>query len=185
MLNATKLKKSDYIFFKNQPFKVIACEHSKQGRAGAVVRAKLKAVVSGDVLSHTFKGDEKVQEADISQEKLQYLYADSQFGYFMNKNYEQIEIVLDILFERQGYLKEGQELDGVFLENKLIDINLPAKIELKVIESEPGVKGDSANSPKKQVKLETGLELFVPLFINQGDVLRINTETGEYVERVS
>jgi len=184
MINVAKLSKNSYIIFKNQPYKVVEFEHSKMGRGGAVMRSKLKHLTTGEVLPQTFKGGDRVEEADISYQKLQYLYQDQNGFNFMNQDFEQLNLARETIGARGSFLKESQEIEGVFLNNNLIDVKLPAKVDLKVIEAPPGVKGDTATAAKKTVKLETGLELQAPLFIKEGDILRVNTESGEYVERV-
>lgn len=149
-----------------------------------MVKTKLKNIVSGATLEKTFAGGDKFSEADIIKSKASYLYEENNQFYFMDReNYEQFSLAAESLTGKEQYLKEGLVVTVLNYNNQPVAVELPIKGEYKVIQAPPAVKGDTAGSATKIVTLETGLEIKVPLFIKEGDVLRINTETGEYVER--
>jgi len=173
------------IELNNEPYIVIWSQHSHRGRRQAQIRVRLKNLISGKVIEKTFNSGEKIKEANIEKIKANYLYQDKEKIYLMNtSNYEQFSFKKDITSGKERFLKEGQEVDVILFNNKPINIDIPKKVELKVIETAPGVRGDSATNIMKPATLETGLKIKVPLFIKEGDIVRVNTETGEYVERV-
>ncbi len=185
MLDLNKIKQGILIKINNEPYIVIKTEHHKMARGGAVLKTKLKNLINDSVINKTFQGNEKVESAETEKKKANFLYLDKDNVYFMNnETYDQFSISIDKLGGQEKYLKEGVNVNILYFNNKPISIELPVKIELKVIISPPGVKGNSAGNVTKQVELETGLKINVPMFINKGDIIRINTETGEYSERV-
>jgi elongation factor P len=185
MLSLSEIKTGKTISLNGEPFLVTFHQHSKMGRAGAVLRTKLKNLKTGAVLERTFQGADKIEEAEISKTKAQYLYREDDNYFFMNNDtYEQFFLPQNVLGESTKYLVEGTEVTILNYNGKPINIELPVKMELRVIEAPPGIRGNTADGGVKQVTLETGIKVNVPLFIKTGDVLRINTETGEYVERV-
>jgi len=170
--------------WKDDPYKVLFREHSKTGRAGAVLRTKIKNLSTGASREETFKSSDKFDEANITTGKMQYLYQDGDiFNFMNNEDYEQVAIDKNIVGEKNKYLKEGADIEIVFLDKKPLDVNIPIKMSFKVIQSPPSIKGNTADGGSKQITLENGLNVSVPLFIKEGDVVKINTETGEYVER--
>lgn len=184
MLAISQIRKGIAIVHENEPYLVFDCQHSKMGRAGAVVRAKIKGVKNGKVLEITFQGSDKIEEADLAYKKCQFLYADLSGAYFMDDGFEQFALDREIIGDALSYLKEGQSADIAFYEGQPVQIKLPPKVDLRVVEAPPAVKGDTAGNVSKTIKLETGLEILAPLFIKEGDAVRVNTETGQYVERV-
>lgn len=184
MLTIAQLHKGQTIIYGNEPYLVVDASHSKQGRAGAVVRAKLKNLQTNNALEVTFQGSDKIFPADLAHKKCQYLYQDDSGANFMDEAYEQFNLNQDIVQDSLPYLREGQTVAIAFWEGRPVYINLPPKVELKVVEAAPAVRGDTATSASKTVKLETGLEVLTPMFVKEGDMVRINTETGQYVERV-
>lgn len=150
------------------------------------MRTKLKNLVTGQVLEKTFKSGDKINEADLTYQKSSFLYKENDKYYFMNsETYDQFFLSADNIGQDKNYLKEGLEVKTMIFQNKPVAIEIPKKIELKIIQTEPGVRGDTAQgSVTKPATLETGYKINVPLFINQEDIVKINTETGEYVERV-
>ena len=184
MISLGQLKKGQTIELEKEPYLVVDLAHHKMGRGGAVLRTKLKHIKNGNVMDHTFQGNEKVQEIEFSRKKAQFLYSDDSGAYFMDTNFEQFFLNKESVKETLLYLKEGQEVDIAYLDKSPINIKLPPKVDLLVKEAPPAVKGDTANNPSKTVILETGLKAHVPMFVKQGEIIRINTETGEYVERV-
>ncbi len=186
MSNLNEVKVGNKIELENEPYEVVYREHSKIGRGGAVLRTKLKSLRTGNVISQTFQGSENVKEAEISLNKAQYLYNEGETYYFMDEGtYDQFSISKAQLGDSIFFLKEGTIVNVLIFKEQPINISLPIKVELKVIEAPPSHKGNTADGGSKQVKLETGYIISVPLFVSEGDVLRINTEEKKYVERVN
>jgi elongation factor P len=184
MLSINEIKTGKNIIFNDEPFVVLAHEHSKTGRAGAVLRTKFRNLITGAIFEKTFQGADKISEAEISKSKAQYLYRENENYYFMdNETYDQFFLSKSVIGEFALYLKEGTEVGVLNYNSVPVNIELPAKVTLEVIEAPPGIKGDTASGGNKQVTLETGLKLSTPLFINVGDKLIINTERGSYVSR--
>ena len=184
MLSLSEIKMGRIIELSAGPYLVIKTEHHKMGRGGAVLKTKLRNLINNSILEKTFQGNEKVEEATIETKQANYLYKDDTSCYFMdNETYEQFSIALGQIGDKIKYMKDGIDVDILYFQNKPVAVNLPIKIELKVISAPPGVKGNSAGNVTKTATLETGIEINVPMFISQGDVIRVNTETGEYVER--
>ncbi|MDZ7611459.1 MAG: elongation factor P [Candidatus Moranbacteria bacterium] len=184
MLSISDIKKGKKIVLNGEPFLVLADQHSKTGRAGAVLRTKLKNLRDGSIINKTFQGSERAGEASIETKKAQFLYREADTYYFMNnETYEQFELPQEVVGEQSGYLKEGAEIDVYYFEGNPINIQLPIKMDFEVTEAPPGIKGNTADGGSKQVTLETGLQISTPLFVEKGDVVKVNTEKGEYVER--
>lgn len=174
------------IELESDPYEVTFREHSKIGRAGAVLRTKIRNLRTGNVVSRTFQGSESLREADLSRSKAQYLYNESAGFYFMDqKSYEQFSLNRDQLGESHKFLREGTIVEMLVFKGKPVNIDLPIKIDLKVIEAPPALRGNTADGGTKQVKLETGHTISVPLFIKEGDLVRVNTRDGKYVERAT
>lgn len=186
MISTSDFQKGKAILFKNEPHFITHCEFVFPGKGNAFVKTKLKNLKTGKTLEHVFKSGEQVEEADISFTNVTYLYNDGSSYFFMdNKTYNQQPVSAEVVGDRVKYLLENTEVKGLFLGENLFDIELPFKMVFKVIESPPGVKGNSAQGASKVATIETGGKITVPLFINEGDKIRVNTETGEYVERVN
>ena len=184
MLTIGEIKNGKNIIFNDAPYKVLYTEHSKMGRAGAVLRTKLKNLLNGSVLERTFQGAEKVDEADITTSKAQYLYQEGNNFCFMDSDdYDQFTFPKDVLGDATNYLVEGTEVTILNFNGIPINLEVPIKVKLKVIEAPPGIKGDTVSSGGKLVTLETGLKIGAPLFVKEGDILIVNTERGEYVSR--
>lgn len=167
------------------PFEIIEFLHVKPGKGGAFVRTKLKNLQTGAVLNKTFRSGEKVGKPDLVDRHMQYLYAQGDDLVFMDlETYEQFTIPFEKIEEKAKFLKENMEVDVLYYKNQPISIELPTFVELEVVETEPGFKGDTATGGTKPAVLETGAKINVPLFINIGDKLKIDTRTGQYVERV-
>ncbi len=165
-------------------YQVINFEHSKSGRGGAFVRTKLKSLTDGHVMNKTFRAGEKVKQAHIETKKMQYLYKDGDKHVFMDEGtYEQTFLNEETLGEKLKYLKDNMTIEVSFYEGRPIDINLPTAVELKVTYAPPAVKGDTVSGGTKEVELETGLKLQVPLFIERGTIIKVDTRTGEYLSR--
>jgi elongation factor P len=184
MFTISDIKTGKNIILNGDPFAVLYHEHSKTGRAGAVLRTKIKNLATGAVLEKTFQGSDKVDEADISKSKAQYLYQNGSDFFFMDtSNYDQFSLPEKVLGNSINYLIEGTEVIILNFNGTPINMELPIKMKLKVIEAPPGIKGDTASSGGKTVTLETGLKVNTPLFIKVDDEIILNTETGEYVSR--
>jgi elongation factor P len=169
-----------------KPFIIIDFLHVKPGKGGAFVRTKLKSLITGAVLEKTFRSGEKVDKPDLEEKHMQYLYRDSDGFHFMDTDsYEQIYITVDHIGGSADFLSEGLELVVLYHDNVPISLELPTFVELPIAQTEPGVKGDTASGGTKPARLSTGLVVQVPLFVNEGDVLKVDTRTGEYIERVS
>lgn len=184
MLNLNEIKIGKVLEVSGEPFLVIKTDHHKMGRGGAVLKVKLRNLINGNILDKTFQGNDKADEAQVQKKKANYLYKDDVNAILMdNETYEQFEIPLEQIGDKQRFLKDGTDVDTLYFDNKPVAIEMPVKMEFKVTESPPGVKGNSAGNVTKQVIIETGATVNAPMFINEGDVIRINTDTGEYVER--
>jgi elongation factor P len=166
-------------------YMVIDFQHVKPGKGSAFVRSKLKNLRSGSTTERTFRAGEKVPRAIIERKEMEYLYASGEEYIFMDtESYEQISLSRETLGDNLKYLKENMQLNILLFKGEILGLELPNSVELKVVETEPGFKGDTAAGGSKPAKLETGLVVQVPFFINEGDVLRIDTRTGAYLERV-
>jgi elongation factor P len=184
MLSISDIKTGKNIVLDGAPFAVLYHEHSKTGRAGAVLRTRLKNLVTGAVLEKTFQGAEKVDEADMAKGKAQYLYREGEnFAFMDNVSYEQFSLSKETIGDAPSYLIEGTEVTVFYFNGNPVNIALPVKIKLKVVEAPPGIKGNTVSTGGKMVTLETGLKVSAPLFVNEGDVIIVNTEKGEYVSR--
>lgn len=160
-------------------------QHSKSGRGGAFVRTKLKNMEENYVVEKTFRSGEKVKDAHIDERDVKFLYWDGQDYVFMdNESYNQITLSKEQLGEKINYLKENMDLKIAMYEGRAIEVKLPTFVELEVKEAPPSVKGNTVSGGSKSVKLETGLEVKVPLFISEGEIIKVDTRNNEYVERV-
>lgn len=185
MLTISDIKLGTAITHNNQPYVVIAADHHKMGRGGANLKTKLKNLITGANLEITYSGGDKAQEADMERSKANFLYQEGDKYFFMdNTSYEQFELPQEVIGTPAAFLKDGMAVEVLIYEGRPVSIKLPIKVELEVKETPPGIKGDTAGSAMKTATLETGKEIRVPLFVNQGDMIRVNTETEEYVERV-
>ncbi len=184
MLNLTEIKTGKRIVFNEEPFVVMDYQHSKMGRAGAVLRTKLKNLLTGATLDHTFQGSDKVEEAEIGKAKAQYLYRESEGFAFMDMvSYDQFSLSHEVIGDLSHYLVEGTEVTLLAWNGVPINIEIPVKVTLKVISAPPGIKGDTASGGDKMVTLETGLQITTPLFVKEGDSVIVNTDKGTYVSR--
>ena len=166
-------------------FAVVEFQHVKPGKGGAFVRTKLKNVRTGAVLERTFRADERVEQAVIDKRDMQYLYRDGdQFVFMDNSTYDQIHIDQVALGDNVRYLKEGDSAVVQVYGVEVVGVDLPAAVELTVTETDPGVQGDRVSGAKKPATLETGHVVQVPLFVNQGDKIKVDTRSGEYITRV-
>ncbi|MEQ8201828.1 MAG: elongation factor P [Syntrophomonadaceae bacterium] len=185
MISVNDFKTGVTVELEGQVYQVVEFQHVKPGKGAAFVRAKLKNVKSGGVVEKTFRGGEKIRRAHLDKRGMQYLYMDGDDYVFMdNDNYEQLSIGRDEMGDGVKWLKENMNIMVLMYQNQIMGVEMPNFVELEVIDTEPGVKGDTATGATKSARLETGASVQVPLFINTGDRLRIDTRTGEYMERV-
>ncbi|MDK2823265.1 MAG: elongation factor [Clostridia bacterium] len=184
MISTNDFKTGLTIELNGEPCQVVEFQHVKPGKGAAFVRAKIKNLKTGSVTEQTFRAGEKVPKAILDRRQMQYLYNDGENYVFMdNENFEQIFLTKEQLDGSEKYLKENMDCQIVLYQGKVLGIDLPNTVELEVIETEPGIKGDTASGGTKPATLETGVVVQVPFFINTGDILRIDTRSGEYIER--
>jgi elongation factor P len=186
MADTSELRNGLILRFKGEPFLVVEFQHVKPGKGGAFVRTTLKNMKTGKVLDNTFRSGESIEVIQIERRKYQYLYKEGEFYILMdNETFDQINVPEEILGDGQVFLKEGDEIQIIYDDQeKIISSEIPMFVNLKVVETEPGYKGDTATNVLKPAKLETGAQISVPLFVNEGDLLKVDTRTGVYVERV-
>ena len=186
MANLTDIKTGRVVKIQGEPCLVVWNQFSRKQQRKPVMRTKLKNLINGSVLDKTFLAGESFEFAEVQNRRCQYLYQDAEGDHFMdNETFDQFILPFDQIEASLPYLKDDTEVYVTFYEKKPIAVQLPPKIELKVIETPPGVKGDTATGGTKPATLETGTTVTVPLFINEGDVIVVNTETGEYVSRAT
>ena len=186
MISTSDFRNGLNILVDGEPYQITWFQNHKPGKGGAVMRVKLRHLKKGGTIERTFKSGEKFEALSVTRQKKQFLYKEGDNFNFMDLNtYDQISVSPEIIGELANYLTENREADAIYLENELIGIEIPAIIEMTISESEPGIKGDSVSNMTKMAKLETGADIRVPLFIKEGDKIKVDTRTGEYVERVS
>lgn len=186
MLNISDLKLGTYVEHNKEPYVIIWTQHVQMGRGGAILRTKMKNLITGAVLERTFKGAEKAEEPNLSHGKADFLYKDADQAHFMDtSSYEQFSIDLEVIGNKINFLKEGTSVDVLYFNDRAVSVNIPIKVQLRVTLAPPAVRGDTAQGTvTKEVELETGAKIRTPIFIEKGDLVKVNTDTGEYVERV-
>jgi len=185
LYDTSQFRRGLKIEFKDEPYAIVEFQHVKPGKGGAFVRTKLKNLISGKVLEQTFRSGEKVDEPDIEEKEMQFLYRDAHGFQMMNtKTYEEEALVAEAVGEAGRFLQEGLTIDVLYYRARPVAVELPLFVELTVTQTDPGVKGDTASGGNKPATLETGAVVQVPLFIAEGDTLKIDTRSGEYIERV-
>lgn len=183
-LSITDLKKGTLFQIDGVPYRVTDYNQKVMGRGGSIVNVRIKSLIDGKVLEKTYKGNEQLDSADVSNQNVQYLYRDDNTFYFMNEDtFEQFEISADLVGDGAGYLKEGDRLQLQFFNETPINVELAKNVPLAVTYTENVVKGDTTSSVLKDATLETGITVKVPAFIKQGDIIKVDTRTGEYLER--
>lgn len=183
MINATDLRKGVLIEFEEKVWQVIDYQHVKMKRT-ALAKVKMKDITAGHTIERSFQSGEKLARVSLDTQQMQYLYSDGDLYYFMDQEtYEQTPLEKKHLEDALPYLKENDVVELTSYKGEIIGVTLPLTVELKVTQTDPGFKGDTATAGTKSATLETGLEIQVPLFINEGDVLKIDTRNGAYLER--
>lgn len=184
MASTADIRNGAVILHKNKRMKVIEFQHVKPGKGGAFVRTKLKDIQSGKIIDETFNAGHKLEFIRVEAKSMQFLYVDGENHIFMdNETFEQINVITKSIGSKKNFLTAGAVVDLLFDEDEVLDVRLPSHVILEVLNTEPGFKGNTATGANKPATLETGYMLNVPLFIDEGDKLRIDTRTGEYVER--
>ena len=183
-LSITNLKKGTLFQIDGVPYKVLEYSQKVMGRGGSIVNVKIKSLLDGKVLAKTYKGNDQLDSADVSNQTVQYLYNDASTFYFMNGDtFEQFEISADVIGDQAGYLKEGDSVQAQSFDGRVINVELPKNVYLAVTYTENAVKGDTSSAIQKDATLETGIKVRVPAFIKQGDIISVSTEDGSYRER--
>ena len=185
MISTGELKKGVIIEMDNQLFSIIDYQHQKIGRGSAQVRMRLRNIRTGSISDTTVQAGTKFPRVRLEQRAMQYLYAEDQNYYFMDQeNYEQIGLSANQLGDTVNYLKDNMIIQVSFYESEPVDVEPPINVELQIVETDPGFRGDTASGGTKPARTETGLVVQVPLFVNQGETIRVDTRTGTYLERV-
>jgi elongation factor P len=184
MLGITDLKPGTFFIYEGQPHLMVSAEHSKLGRGGSILRSRIRNLKSGAIFDRTFKGNEQFDEADVMREPMQFLYADADGATFMDmKSYEQVVIPATVVADQTKFLKEGMDVQVVRWGDEALTVEVPIKVEYEITYTEPGFKGNTQSGTLKPATTETGASVMVPLFVNQGDRIIIDTRTGTYIER--
>jgi len=184
MLNLNEIKIGALLKIGDEPYIVMKADHHKMGRGGAVLKTKLKNLINGNILERTFQGNDKAEAAGTETNSANYMYQTQTEACFMNnETFEQFSLPLEQIGGKLKFLKAGTDVDVLYFQGRPAALKLPIKIALKVVSAPPGVKGNSAGNVTKTVQLETGAELSVPMFVNEGDDIVVNTDTEEYVSR--
>jgi elongation factor P len=179
------IKNGLVIEHKNDLFRIVEFQHVKPGKGGAFVRTKLKNVRTGAVIERTYRADEKLEQAIVDKREMQYLYRDGEHYVFMDKTtYDQMHVDASSLGTAAQYVKEGDSAVLQMYGTEIVGVDLPAAVELTVTETEPGIQGDRVSGARKPAKLETGISVQVPLFVNTGDRIKVDTRSGDYITRV-
>ena len=186
MINYPQLRKGIKIMMDGQPYEILEASPMFKGRGSSVLQTKIKNLINGNVLARNFRPGEEFEEAEITKTRIKFLYSHRDKFVFCDEQNpsERFEFSKEIVGGNDQFLKANEVIEGIELDGKIINISLPVKVSLKVVESPPGTKGDRSQAGNKQVILETGVKINAPLFIKEGDIVEINTETAEYVRRV-
>ncbi|SRR5688572_19711313 len=186
VIDTSEFRKGMKIEIDGEPFEIIEFQHVKPGKGSAFTRTTIRSLISGRNLEPTFKSGDKVDRPDIEEREMQYLYREGDDYHFMDqKNFEQTYLQEKALGDAKNYLKENINASILFFNGKAIGVTLPNSVELKVTKCDPGVRGDTVSGASKPAVLESGYTINVPLFINEGDVLKIDTRSGEYLTRTA
>lgn len=186
VIDTSEFRKGMKIEIDGEPFEIIEFQHVKPGKGSAFTRTTIRSLISGRNLEPTFKSGDKVDRPDIEEKEMEYLYASGDEFHFMEqKSFEQTYLDAKVLGDAKNFLKENIRVSIMFFNGKALGVSLPNSVELKVVKCDPGVRGDTVSGAQKPATMETGYVINVPLFINEGDVLKIDTRSGEYLTRTS
>lgn len=184
-LGVTDLKKGTLFQLDGTPYRVVEYAQKVMGRGGSIVNVKIKSLTDGKVLDKTFKGSESIEPADVNNQTVQYLYNDGSNFFFMDQvTYEQFEVPAEMVIDQSGYMKEGDSVVAQLFDGRVINVELPKNVPLKVTYTEDAVKGDTSSAITKDATVETGITVKVPAFVKTGDLISVDTTTGAYRERV-
>ena len=185
MISTNQFKNGNHIDVDGTVFKIVEFQHVKPGKGGAFVRTKLRRVSDGNVIDKTFRAGEKFRSVRTEVKKLQFLYSDGQDAHFMdNESFDQLSAPFETLAEPLGFVKPNSEVEALYIDGEFSDIQLPASVVHEITETEPGVRGDTVSGGgNKPATLETGKTVNVPLFLNTGDVVKVDTRSGDYMSR--
>jgi elongation factor P len=185
VVSTSDFRKGMKIEYKGAPHEIVDFQHHKMGRGGAIVRTKLKNLKTGSIFDDSFKGGEKFEKPDLEERKMQYLYNDGEQYHLMdNESYEQIALTAEQLGDAKKFLIENMMVSVLLYEGSTIGVEVPMFVELKIVKTDPGFKGDTASGGSKPAELESGVTVKVPFHLNEGDIIKIDTRTSEYIERV-
>ncbi|MFA4904210.1 MAG: elongation factor P [Desulfobaccales bacterium] len=185
MYSTAEFKKGLKVEMDGIPYTIVDFQHVKPGKGGAFVRTKLKSLLSGRVIDQTFRSGEKVKKPDLVERDMQFLYREGdRFSMMDNENYDQIMLTEEQVGEARLYLIDNLDVKVLFFNQQPVGVEIPMFVELEVTQTEPGLKGDTAAGGTKPATLESGAAILVPLFINEGDRVKVDTRTGNYIERV-
>jgi elongation factor P len=184
-VSTADFRKGLRIVFDGEPYAIVDFQHVKPGKGGAFVRTKLKHMRDGRVIDNTFRSGEKVELVEFEERHMQFLYRDDRYHFMDTETYEQVSLSDAEVGDARLYLKENTEVDVLLIDGAPTSVELPNFVELAIVRTEPGVRGDTAQGGSKPATLETGAVVSVPLFLNQGDVVKVDTRTGEYLGRVA
>lgn len=184
-VSTAEFKKGLKIQFDGQPYTIVDFQHVKPGKGGAFVRTKLKHMRQGRVIDNTFRAGEKVELVDFEDKHMQYLYKDDRYNFMDTKTYDQISLSAEEVGDARNFLKENTEVDILFIDGSPVTVELPNFLELAIAKTDPGIRGDTASGGNKPATLETGAVIQVPLFLNEGDIVKVDTRSAEYLGRVA
>ncbi len=184
-VSTAEFKKGLKIQFDGQPYTIVDFQHVKPGKGGAFVRTKLKHMKQGRVIDNTFRAGEKVELVDFDEKRMQYLYRDERYHFMDLETYDQISLSADEVGDARDFLKDNTEIEILFIDGSPVTVELPNFMELQIVKTDPGVRGDTASGGSKPATLETGAVIQVPLFLNEGDVVKVDTRSSEYLSRVA
>ena len=184
-VSTADFKKGLRIVYDGNPYTIVDFQHVKPGKGGAFVRTKIKHMRTGRVIDNTFRAGEKVALVEFEDKHMQFLYRDERYNFMDTETYEQVSLSADEVGDARLYLKENTEVDVLYIDGAPVTVDVPNFVELTITRTDPGVRGDTAQGGTKPATLETGAGVQVPLFLNEGDVVKVDTRTGEYLSRVA
>jgi elongation factor P len=184
-VSTAEFKKGLKIQFDGQPYTIVDFQHVKPGKGGAFVRTKLKHMRQGRVIDNTFRAGEKVELVDFEDKHMQYLYKDDRYHFMDSETYDQISLSAEEVGDARDFLKENTDVDILFIDGSPVTVELPTFMELAITKTDPGIRGDTASGGSKPATLESGAVVQVPLFLNEGDIVKVDTRSAEYLGRVA
>ncbi len=185
MIDTSEMGNGTVFEYEGNVYQIVWFQHHKPGKGGAMLRVKIRNVRTGAIIERTFKSGERFEEMSLARRPMQYLYAEGDKLFFMNpETFDQINVPRALIGDGARFLTENMEVQAMYLEDEFLGIDLPASVELKVVSTVPGIKGDSVSNMVKPATLENDIEILVPLFIKEGEAIRVDTRTSEYVGRV-